>query len=122
MTDIDWTQLEADREAGTPGPWRVGANNPTQVIGPDSQPVITKDPPFRLAEKQEANARRIACLPALEAYALAAREKLEAAERLVEACWKFSAAIDDPMGRPGSARIAMLSALAAYRAAGESKK
>ena len=41
----------------------------------------------------------------------------EAGERLAEACEKFSDAIDNPLGRPGSARVVMLSALAAYREA-----
>ena len=42
---------------------------------------------------------------------------VEAATELGNACERMSAAIDDPMGRPGSARVAMLLAAEDLRAA-----
>jgi hypothetical protein len=75
MTEINWKQLEADREAG-----------------------VIQD--------------------ALEAYALAAREKLKAAERLAQSVGDQLAYMD-MCGDKGDLERNIRRALAAYRAAGE---
>lgn len=84
MTQIDWTQLEADRAAGKKGPWFIDRSF---EIGPRSD---HDDQSFGMilgcadafGEKKEANARRIARVPDLEAYALRARRIEAAADEL----------------------------------------
>ena len=119
MGDIDWKQLEADREAD------LAEFEFVEAVSPDGQEWLG----CGVAEKgqyeflwlendpEEAIPRcsRIARLPALETYALAARKKLEAAERLAERVEKVQAG--QPYG-PGWIE----DALAAYRAVGERKK
>jgi hypothetical protein len=138
MTDIDWKKLEADREAGTPGPWFA---RETYVhdkhVWYDAEGARHGDTPNVAFDcEEETDARRIARLPALEAYALAAREKLEAAEELVRALEPYAAlakhhAADAPEWGPFDSVTAQVSilylrnateALAAYRAAGEGEE
>ena len=74
MTSDEIEQMKADMEAGTPGPWRASKVNPSRVFGPDNQPVMERDPPFRVSPRYEANARRIARVPELEAEVLRLRD------------------------------------------------
>lgn len=69
-------QIRADRATGTPGPWRVGANNPSRVYDLASNEVYQRDPSFRDSERCEANARRIARLPELEDAYLALTDRV----------------------------------------------
>lgn len=62
-------EIEKDRTAGTPGPWRVGPVDDTVVIAPDGSEVAAIDGDYNepdLWPVMEANARRIARLPELE--------------------------------------------------------
>ena len=77
MTSDEIEQMKADIEAGTPGPWRASKVNPSRVFGPDNQPVMERDPPFRVSPRYEANARRIARAPELEAEVLRLRDVIE---------------------------------------------
>ena len=107
MANFDWKQLEADRAAGTPGPFQADGHymhdcHPIRVSTPDVHGVPG---PFiaqcghdweeeRISWKQaEANAARFARVPDLEAYALEARAKLEAAEAMAEALTQADEAI-----------------------------
>ena len=76
MTPDEIEKMKADIEAGTPGPWRASKVNPSRVFGPDNQPVMERDPPFRVSPRYEANARRIARLPDLEDEVLRLRRML----------------------------------------------
>ena len=101
--------IKRDREAGTPGPWRTSKVNPSRVFGPDSQPVMDRDPTFSQEVKFEANARRIARIPDLEAALLAADE--------------LARAVDGLHDSTGLSSLALTEALAAYRrATGEGEK
>jgi len=117
MTNIDWAQLGKDRKAGTPGPWDDDRHEHDQpylpvCIGTKFHAVCTvsiDDSPERdFNSKQYANSRRIARLPEVEAYALTARKRLEAAERLAEAA---QATINDDCD------VSLVDALATYKAA-----
>lgn len=63
--------LVADIEAGTPGPWRQSKRNPTTVIVEGGGHVASTFQSFKQEYRDEANARRIARLPELEAAYLA---------------------------------------------------
>ena len=81
MTPDEIEKMKADIEAGTPGPWRASKVNPSRVFGPDNQPVMERDPSFRVAPRYEANARRIARVPQLEAEVLRLRRMLKDARQ-----------------------------------------
>ena len=85
MTPDEIEKMKADIEAGTPGPWRASKVNPSRVFGPDNQPVMERDPPFRVSPRYEANARRIARVPELEAEVLRLRRVIFEAQQLGEA-------------------------------------
>ena len=76
MTPDEIEQMQKDIEAGTRGPWRASKVNPSRVFDPDNQPVMDRDPSFRVAPRYEANARRIARVPELEVEVLRLREAL----------------------------------------------
>jgi len=97
MTKIDWTALEADRENGTPGPWRIRncdsighrcTNYYQEIWNEETDILVTTEVTRAHNDGGAVNMRRIARLPELEAYALAARKKLKAAEKLAEAIQK----------------------------------
>ena len=72
MTDHDAiaARVRQDRETGTPGPWRVGPVDDTIVTAADGSEVAAVDGDYNepdLWPIMEANARRIATLPDLEA-------------------------------------------------------
>ena len=78
--------IRADREAGTPGPWRIGNHDPKRGIwvggsnenGGAVLPYLWFGHTINFPNEYEANARRIARVPELEAIALAADELEEA--------------------------------------------
>lgn len=80
MTEDDIKQMTADREAGTPGPWRVGPVDDTRVESADGSEVADIDGDYNQPETwpvMEANARRIARVPDLEAEVLRLRQALK---------------------------------------------
>lgn len=103
MTQIDWEQLAKDRATGTPGPWHhchingwgvpdevrmvAARNHEAKAIAGDCPIAVAKDGAVHWETKWPAkiNARRIARVPDLEAYALTAKRQLEAAEALAKA-------------------------------------
>jgi hypothetical protein len=120
MTDIDWTQLEADRAAGTKGTWmkfkcRCGDKNCNQYTM-SSQGSVGFD---------ETDASRMERLDALEAYALRARRVEAAADELARASQALADLRDNtsPFGgeiqqdRIERTQERFLLALAAYQAA-----
>lgn len=108
MTEDDIKQMIADREAGTPGSWKVGnryiANG---VFSEDEDTTIANthgqqqnfNREQQIAE-QNANARRIARVPDLEAEVLRLREAL----KIIAG---YSQCIDNLMGNVDVAREAL---------------
>ena len=92
MKPEDIEQMKRDREAGTPGPWRLEQGT-TLIWGDcDADDLTTRGMGYPIAEahrtkpwsvapfldgEPEANARRIARAPTLEAEVLRLREALE---------------------------------------------
>jgi len=112
---MDWQRLKKDREAGTPGPW--GCKDGDIVpVGRDTDDVIST----LYQGTPDADARRIARVPDLEALALAGRELAEAVEQAqhqgCEVCGGDCASANPPVCYcPMQARAA---ALARWKEAG----
>jgi len=94
MTDMDWKQLKRDREQGTPGPWRIencvsyGDRSKAffmEIWNDETDVLVTTEVTRAHNDGGTPNMRRIARLPEVEAYALTARKRLEAADVLAEA-------------------------------------
>ena len=81
-------QLEQMLAAATPGPWTVDAKDPSDVVVWASESELIGNIGHRVQpitvifDMDEANARLIAAAPTITAELIAARRKLEAAERL----------------------------------------
>lgn len=113
-------QIKADREAGTPGPWRRGQDGNPRVYGPDGSGIHSG---LLMSEagdvfKGPANARRIARVPDIEAALLDAEPALLAAEELAKSADAAFNAIEFMEGL-GNSRVSvdLRAALAAYRKA-----
>lgn len=79
--DIDRGEIEADRAAGTPGPWDVSAVRLGRAIVNKSGHTVAAahlhGPGIGHNGRRDANARRIARVPDLEAAYLAALDEIE---------------------------------------------
>lgn len=72
--------MKADREAGTPGPWRVGPVDDTVVVAADGSEIAAIDGDYNepdLWPMMEANARRIARVPDMEETILSLAAEIE---------------------------------------------
>lgn len=136
MIDIDWTQLEADRAAGTPGDWRIIPYDCGDVTYWPGTPMIDGPEDYDCAVihwagfEQEfwqsahgdrrainANARRIARVPDLEAYALRARKIEAAADDLANAVINERENVCQDIGKQIELSRAVDDAIRAYQAA-----
>ena len=97
MTQIDIAALVADREAGTQGPWFpggvAGGGRPTMVYSDDATGSAIADAVLqfvsRLQSECEANARRIARVPDMEAALIAQDAELKRLRRRMEMQSKY---------------------------------
>jgi len=83
MTADEIAAMKADMEAGTPGPWRVGPVDDTRVEASDGSEVAQIDGDYNepdLWPIMEANARRIARVPAIEGTIIEQAERIAALE------------------------------------------
>ena len=79
-------QIESDREAGTPGPWLIPDKSSLGCIENQGGEIIAET--YGIGENcsgYDADARRIARVPEMEAILLEQAAKLEAAEAMAEA-------------------------------------
>lgn len=118
---IDWKALEADREVGTPGPWRLGSwGDNVFGTGPRNEWLsvcrVKRDDAAIEESNDGFDARRIARVPDLEAYAMRAKRQLEAAEALARLLDNPNQNDRDP-GRYHYDWCRVDDALAAYEAA-----
>lgn len=73
-------EVEADAKDGTCGPLHIGSNNPSRVYDMNGIPVPMRDPGYNDELRAEADARRFARVPALEAALRAQAERITALE------------------------------------------
>jgi len=93
MTDHDAiaARVRQDRETGTPGLWRVGPVDDTIVTAADGSEVAAVDGDYNepdLWPIMEANARRIAALPDLEAAYLDLYDEVKRLRAVLESIAK----------------------------------
>lgn len=111
MTLLD--DIKRDREAGTPGPWLV--SDEWNVTGLEYE-VVAGSASVSSDKESEANARRIAHVPDMEAALLAAEGCANWCDVLIEVIQSTSCDPDDPDGFEKVLNGAAMF-LAAYRAA-----
>lgn len=84
---LDIAAMKADMEAGAPGPWRIGSVDDTVVFAADGSEIAAIDGDYNepdLWPMMEANARRIARVPAMEETLISQAAEIERLREALE--------------------------------------